>query len=218
MGWRMRFLLALCALLLLPSAANAEWFEASSAHFVVYANDSEKDVREFSDQLERYHEAMAIVTGMEEQAPPSPSNRVTVYMVRASEVQRMAGSQLIGGFYMPRAGGSVAFVPRVEVKTGAQDWPMIALLHEYAHHFLLSGSRFPSPRWYGEGGAEFFASVEFERDGHLGIGRPAYHRGGELKFANNVTVTELVDAEAYEKKSRNQGFDAFYGKSWLLYH
>ncbi|KRA79385.1 hypothetical protein [Altererythrobacter sp. Root672] len=215
----MRILLALCALALLPSAAHAEWLEASSAHFVVYADDTERDVRKFSEQLERYHAAMEIVTGLESQIP-SPSNRVTVFVVKnPRQVQRLAGTNNrdVYGFYVPRAGGSVAFVPRVEVKSGQPDFSMIALLHEYAHHFLLSNSRFPSPRWFGEGGAEFFASAEFTAAGGVSVGMPANHRGWELALARNIKVAELVDPEAYEKKSRGS-YDAFYGKSWLLYH
>jgi Flp pilus assembly protein TadD len=214
----MRFLLALCALLVaLPSAARAEWFESSSAHFVVYADVSERDVRAFSEQLERYHAAMELVTGLKTE-PPSPSNRVTVFMVRNQrEIQRLASSRNVGGFYIPRAGGSVAFVPRVEVRNGQPGFWMIALLHEYAHHFLLSNSGFPSPRWFAEGGAEFFASSDFGADGSIGIGMPALHRGWELAVAHNVRVAELVDPEAYEKR-RGNSYDAFYGKSWLLYH
>src|SRR5690606_27396401 len=117
-----------------------EWLEASSAHFVVYADDSEKDIRKFSEQLERYHGAMALVTGLTGERP-SPSNRVTVFVVKnPREVQRLAGSRDVYGFYIPRAGSSVAFVPRVRVKTGQPDFSMTALLHEYAHHFLISNS------------------------------------------------------------------------------
>jgi len=212
----MRFLLATLAALVLPSAAQAEWFEASSAHFVVYADDSERDIRKFAEQLERYHEAMAVITQL--QAPaPSPSNRVTVFMVRNQrQIERLIGRRNIGGFYIPRAGGSVAFVPRVEARNGQPDYPMIALLHEYAHHFLLSNSTFPSPRWFGEGGAEFFASTEFTADGGLGIGMPAMHRGWELALGRNIRVADLVDSK-YERPPNNN-YDAFYGKSWVLYH
>ena len=65
----MRFFLTILALLLLPSAAQAEWFESSSAHFVVYADDSERDIRKFSEQLERFHAAMEIITGLDVQQP-----------------------------------------------------------------------------------------------------------------------------------------------------
>ena len=104
----MRFFLAILAAVLLPSGAQAEWFESSSAHFVVYADDSERDIHKFSEQLERYHEAMAVIT-QRDLPPPSPSNRVTVYVVRnAAAVQRLMGTdqRALQGFYIPRAGGS----------------------------------------------------------------------------------------------------------------
>ena len=206
------------ALWLAPGAVQAEWLEASSAHFVVYADDSERDVRRFSEQLERFHAAMEIVTGLEGEQP-SPSNRVTVFMVRNQrQVERLAGGRNIGGFYIPRAGSSVAFVPRVDARSGQPDFPMIALLHEYAHHFLLSNSRFPSPRWFAEGGAEFFASAEFTDHGGVAIGMPAQHRGPELLLLRNIRAADLVDTEASEKRSRDNNYGAFYGKSWLLYH
>lgn len=215
----MRFLLAMLAALLLPSAVQAEWFEASSAHFVVYADDSERDIRKFAEQLERYHEAMAVITQL--QAPaPSPSNRVTVYVVRnAAAVQRLMGTdeRRIRGFYLPRAGSSVAYVPRVEVRNGQPDLSMVILLHEYAHHFLISNSVFPDPRWVAEGAAEFFAATEFLADGGVKIGMPSVNRYAELVYAKDVRAEELIDPALYESR-RGKGYDAFYGKSWLLYH
>jgi tetratricopeptide (TPR) repeat protein len=45
----------------------------------------------------------------------------------------------------------------------------------------------------------------------------AQHRAGELLYAKDVTATELLDPETYEK-NRGKTYDAFYGKSWTLYH
>ena len=215
----MRFLLAMLVALLLPSAAHADWLESSSAHFVVYADDSERDIRKFSEQLERYHEAMTVITQLDA-PPPSPSNRVTVYVVKnAAAVQRLMGTdeRALQGFYLPRAGSSVAYVPRVEVRNGQPDRSMVILLHEYAHHFLISNSVFPDPRWVSEGAAEFFAATEFLADGGVKIGMPSVYRYAELAYAHDVKVEELIDPALYEKR-RGRGYDAFYGKSWLLYH
>ncbi|MBW8753353.1 MAG: hypothetical protein JF595_04270 [Sphingomonadales bacterium] len=209
-------------MLAVPGAARAEWLQASSAHFVVYANDSERDIRKFSDQLERYNAAMAVVTNAQ-LAPPSPSNRVTVYVVGSeSELRKLYGdgSKYIGGFYLPRAGGSLAIVPRVTTGTTDLEFSMIALLHEYAHHFMISASQFPMPRWYSEGAAEFFASASFESNGRVDVGRPAMHRAAELLapgFARDVKVSELLDPPRAGAKPKS-GYDAFYGKSWLLFH
>lgn len=220
----MRLLLILAALALggLASGdARAEWMRASSPHFVVYADDSERDIRLFSDRLERYHAAMAAVTGT--QGPdPSPSNRVTVYVVdSARDVRELAGAKknsFLQGFYVPRAGGSLAIVPKIQGAAATMpEWSMIILLHEYAHHFMISASSLAMPRWVSEGGAEFFASASFEKDGSVWLGRPANHRAGELLFARDVRALDLLDPASYEKH-KGKGYDAFYGKSWLLYH
>lgn len=217
---RLSFWLALIALV--PGTAKAEWLQASSEHFVVYANDSQADIRRISDQLERYHAAIASVVSVQ-LAPPSPSNRVTVYVVSGeAEVRKLygEGSKYIGGFYLPRAGGSLAIVPRVMTGSGAPEFSMVALLHEYAHHYMISTSSFPMQRWYSEGGAEFFASAGFRSDGGVDIGKPAMHRAAELLvpgFARDVKVADLLDPPAASEKPR-AGYDAFYGKSWLLFH
>lgn len=214
---------ALCALpaallALAATPAAAEWHEASSEHFVIYADDRPADIKTFAANLERYHSAMARVTGREAETP-SPSNRVVIYVVGGERVMRsLSGDRRIGGFYMPRAGGSRAFVQDIRnQKSGYPDLSTIILLHEYAHHFLMSSSRFAAPRWFNEGAAEFYAAATFEPDGSVWIGRPALHRAGDLAFADPVHVRELLDPARYEQK-RVKGRDAFYGKSWLLYH
>jgi hypothetical protein len=162
---------------------------------------------------------MAKVTGLD-LPDPSPSNRLTVFVVSSnSKVQQLYGDggRYVGGFYVPRAGDSIAIVPQVRAKSGQQGYSMIALLHEYAHHFLISNSNLPTPRWLNEGAAEFFASAEFPANGGIRIGMPAYQRAGELFYAKDVSAEKLLAPNSYDNGVRN-GFDSFYGKSWLLYH
>lgn len=220
MLFRILSLLALAAsAVLITSPAKADWYEASSDHFVIYADDSEKDIRRYAENLELYHSAMEFITGRDI-ATPSPSNRVVIFVVGSSrEIRRIAGgnNRNIAGFYIPRAGASRAFVQDIRNKNGYPDFSTIILLHEYAHHFLISSSRFAMPRWMSEGAAEFFASAGFNRDGGILVGRPAVHRGGELAFANDVPIRQLLDYELYQERKGRRN-DAFYGRSWLLYH
>lgn len=209
---------------LLSAPARAEWFEVSSTHFVIYGNGSERSMRKFADQLERYHDAVGLLTGRQEIAP-SPSNRVTIYLVRdGDKVRDLLGggkaTRNIGGFYIPRAGRPIAVVPRI---TGDADDvfdpSMATLLHEYAHHLLISASAFALPRWANEGAAEFFASASFDDDGAVQVGKPNSRRALELAYAPDVTATDLLDPASYEKKrGKSTAYDAFYGKSWALYH
>lgn len=214
----MRVAVFLLLLLFAAGPAQAAWLEASSEHFVVYADDSKKDIRRFSDQLEHYHAAMAMLTG-KGYAKPSPSNRVTVYVVSSRrKVHDLygEGGKDVGGFYVPRAGDSLAIVPRIRVSSGKTTYSMTVLLHEYAHHFLASTSGSEIPLWLSEGAAEFFASASFEKDGTVGLGRPARHRANGL-YGKDVKVEELLDPKLYEK-NRGKNYDAYYGKSWLLFH
>lgn len=137
---------------------------------------------------------MAFVLGTKV-AKPSPSNRVTVYVVKNTrEVRELHGgdNKFVGGFYVPRAGGSLAIVRAVQSGSGPVMWSMIVLLHEYAHHFLISSNVSAMPRWLIEGSAEFFAFAKFEADGGLWLGRPANHRAGELLYAQDVKAADLL--------------------------
>lgn len=197
-----RLFCALAIALATPGAAHAAWLEASSDHFVIYADDSEKDVRRFSDQLERYHAAMAFVTGIGQEVP-SPSNRVTVFVVKTgSEVRRLMGgdNKFVAGFYKSSAGRSIAVVSNITPGGAKLDFSMTKLLHEYAHHFLLSTSGFPQPRWLSEGSAEFYSSASFFADGSVGLGQPAHHRAGELSYSLKVTAEDLLDPDDYAKR------------------
>ncbi len=216
----LRALLVLLASIWLSTPAHAEWHESSSAHFVIYANQSPGEIRKFSDRLERYHNAVSVKLGQPLDKKVSPSNRVTVYVVGdISRIQKLIGGNArnIAGFYIPRAGASVAFVPEVDVAGKVADFSEIILLHEYAHHLMLSVSERDYPLWYTEGLAEFFASAAFEKDGAVSLGRPAQHRAGEIAYADDVPLERMLDTKLYIEKRQKSG-DNFYGRSWLLFH
>ncbi|MGL5838835.1 MAG: hypothetical protein ACRCY3_10085 [Sphingorhabdus sp.] len=200
-------------------SVRADWHEASSDHFLVIADQNERDVREFTERLERFHSAMLFVLGRED-AKPSPSNRVTIYVVRSgSQVRKLAGdkSGFIQGFYQARAGGSLAFTSRVESQGKDVTQSEQVLLHEYAHHIMHGTSEWATPRWLSEGFAEFFSTARFEKDGGVSLGLPAHHRAAELFYAKNVPIEALLDAKEYNK-IKTKTYDEFYGRSWLLYH
>lgn len=213
-GWLC--LLLLWPTLFWPTAARAAWLEATSAHFVVYADDNEQNLRRFAERLERYHAAMELVT--RRKTPPlSPSNRVTVYVVGSeADVQYLARSDDAGlnGFYMPRAGASLAVVPPQNDRGEQTGRSLSALLHEYAHHFSISTTSVPPPLWFAEGSAEFFASATFKSSGEVRLGEHAESRARELKRASQITARDVLDSG--DRLAGN--YLGFYAKSWLLYH
>ena len=201
--------------------ALAAWHEASSDHFVIYADDRPANVQRYAENLERYHAAMAFLLGREIDKP-SPSNRVVIYAVGSQrDIRDLANSRSrrIAGFYIPRAGASRAFVQDLANDSNGEypSFSTIVLLHEYAHHFLMSSSGFAMPRWLNEGAAEFFAATSFGKDGSVKMGRAARHRVGELMFGDTLTVRDLL-AAGPRREGAGRGDNSFYGYSWLLYH
>lgn len=207
-------------LLLLTSTARAAWLEASSDHFVIYGDQPEKTLAGFAERLELYHAAMSHVLGREQERP-SPSNRLTVFVVPTrGRVRELAGGNIqnLAGVYRPRAGSAIAVVPKL--KQGASDYELdgeTILFHEYAHHLMYSLTPRTYPRWFVEGFAEFFAGVTFKSDGSVGFGVPPMHRAAELAYAPEVPIRRLLDFDG-GVRDRKQGFDSFYGQSWLLFH
>jgi hypothetical protein len=127
-------------LILLAPTSNAAWLEASTDHFVIYVDEQEKALAGFAERLELFDAAMAQVF----QTPhprSSPSNRVKIFVVsNAAQVRQIneAGKYVVG-LYKPRAGSTVAFVPRLT--SGSSQYEMSArtvLYHEYALHFMSS--------------------------------------------------------------------------------
>jgi hypothetical protein len=156
----------LALLLCLPGAVHAEWREASSRHFLVYSEGKEDTVRDFATKLERFDKAMRVRLGLGDE-DLGPANRLTVYVVNdINQVRRLgrfgSGSD-IAGFYVGRAGRSVAVTPRLAGGGDMNDIdPATILLHEYSHHLMMQNATAAYPAWFREGFAEFNSTVRFE--------------------------------------------------------
>ena len=181
-----RIALGIIALILVAATARAEWLEASSDHFVIYGDQNEESTRRFAEKLESFHAAMARLFG-KQQTKPGPSNRVTIFVVsNASKVREVTGTKnrFMAGIYIPRAGGSVALIPRLRHSSASEMTGEKVLYHEYAHHFMIASLTSRAyPRWFTEGFAEFFGNVIFREDGTVLLGAPAQTRAAELVYA-----------------------------------
>lgn len=218
----MRFLTLVLTIvfILLPDSAYAKWKEARSDHFIVYADQSETKILAFTDRLERYHNAMRSLYGGKER-PLSDANKVTIFVVKDTDkVALLAGNSKsnIAGFYIPRAGGPVAFVPEIErLSSGSITFGEQVLYHEYAHHFQNTNLGTALPLWFTEGFAEFFSSSRFNEDGSVDLGLPNQHRGAELTLVGSLPLDIMLDGETlsdFEGSSRA----SLYGRAWLLFH
>lgn len=211
-------IVALALALLAPAAAHADWYEASSEHFVVYADDRPEAITRFADELEKFDKAMRVFYAKARPAATGPANRVAVFVLSGSTtVAKLTGDKFTRGFYIPRAGGNVAFVPRVSGKSETYELSGAAVLrHEYAHHFMYTSFPAVFPIWFSEGFAEFWSTVKFERDGSAVVGISPAHRGWGLMSGNPLPVDQLITLT--NRKLNMAQREAIYGRGWLLTH
>lgn len=207
----------LLAALVAPASARADWYEASTDHFVVYSEQPPARVQQFAAKLERFDSAMRWL-GKHKDEPIGKANRLTVYFVDDTGDVEKLSTRNAAGFYIPRAGGSLAIVPRRAGAGDADDLSAQAiLLHEYAHHLMWSfspGAVYPA--WYIEGYAETLATVKFYDDGGVDLGRPPQYRGYGLMSGNALPIEKLLIADTL--KLDDQQRDGLYGRGWLLSH
>jgi hypothetical protein len=210
------WLIALCSLIAAP--AGAAWHQASSAHFLIYADERPEKLRDFAVRLERFDQAVRALRNMQD-LPPSYGNRVTNFVLKDGKAVRELAQDktgFIAGFYRPSAGGSVAFVPRrLEGADSDEDVDRV-FLHEYAHHLMMQELATPYPEWLIEGFAEFMSSARFEKNGAVGLGLPAKHRAYGLLQGPSLPLETLLSGK-YEKITVGER-ESIYGRGWLMSH
>lgn len=200
------------------SPVAAEWQRASSAHFVIYADESPEKLRAFAEKLERFDKGVRIARAMKD-PPIGDGGRLTVLVVPGVfDVERLrpgAGAR-VAGFYTPRYWGSVAVVPRQLSRNATSD-PETIFFHEYAHHLMFSDMATPMPAWLVEGFAEFMSTADINPDGSVGLGGGAVHRAYTLgKPARSaVPLSVLLSGERLRTPAE---VSALYARGWLLAH
>jgi Flp pilus assembly protein TadD len=216
----MRAFLAFLAVALMATPASAAWHLAKSRHFIIYSNQRPAELAAFAQKLERFDAAVRSVRAMDD-PPVGDGNRLTVFALNdETAVQKLMRdrSGMVYGYYLGRASGPIAVVPR---KTGAINSDELraetVFLHEYAHHLMYQVLDRPYPRWVVEGFAEFFSTAIFTPDGAVRFGAPANHRAHGVYDRNNRMEIRTVLGDSFEELDGAR-FEWFYARSWLMVH
>jgi tetratricopeptide (TPR) repeat protein len=200
---------------------DAAWHKASSAHFVVYADESPAKLHEFATRLEKFDKAVRYIRQMRDH-PVGDGNRLQVFIVPTVQDVRKLGNRTSGlspnfiGFYRGRAEGSIAVVPD-KLESGMNDDDrFLIFFHEYAHHLMFQDLNVAIPLWYSEGFAEFMSTASIGKDGSVSLGRQAIHRARDVDDSRTLPLERIFSGK-HEKLSEDE-WGALYARSWLLTH
>ncbi|MGN6817427.1 MAG: hypothetical protein ACTHJR_02015 [Sphingomonas sp.] len=199
---------------MLPTAASAAWYQASSQHFVVYSNDSPERVKAYTEKLERFDKAVSVWHGVKE-VKRGPAARVTIFVVDSvADVQKLYGNSGVAGFYISRGSGPVAFMPR---SGGNGELSSQAILfHEYTHHWMFSNwADAAFPYWFVEGFAELHATALIQPNGNVVFGAQPTYRRWSVGQSGWMPAPDLLRAKPSDKLD-GRSRDAVYGRGWLL--
>jgi hypothetical protein len=206
----------LVTILLAPAAsAQSAWREARSPHFVIYSQGSERELVEASRQMEATHWLLSILTEADTRRSSEnglPIVPVQVYLLRNIEAVQstLHRSDNVAGIYYARLEGPTIIAPRNE-----GDFSMIALRHEYAHHFMLQYMPGSYPRWYVEGFAEVMGSSAINQQNVIAFGTPPEGRAYELR---ELPWTPIPRMFARPTSDNPRLGTASYGQYWLATH
>lgn len=198
--------------------ARAEWQEARSNHFIIYADEPRDELSRYVERLERFDLAVRTVRKMNDPVL-SDANRVRIFVLpNEAYIERLCGCRNVVGFYLTRASGSVAFVPRKAGLTNDQ-YDMDAdsvFFHEYSHHLQMQGADVGLPGWAREGFAEFFARTQLRDDGSIVIGVMPAYRGYSLMDNNSLSIRDMLSGKTtFDSYAEYEGV---YSRGWALTH
>lgn len=222
------FFAAIAALTISLPAQAQSWWEAETDHFRVVSQGQRDEAVELAVDLERFDEAMRYLQNIPaDQGDIPASTKLTVFRFGTDEnIASMQGSRGSGvaGFFIPRAGRSVAFVPRRAARTRGsigvrreEGLPIqVVLFHEYAHYFMFQHRPAAYPMWYSEGFAEVYGTMQLTDEGFI-FGAPATHRAAILYMLDDYSVRRLLDPPAREDMDGEDGAQ-IYAMGWMLSH
>jgi tetratricopeptide (TPR) repeat protein len=206
--------LAITVILAGAMPAHAEWREAKSENFTVIGDMPASELRDRTEQLEQYHGMLRYLLDAKRTIP------VTIYLVSGlGAVQDALGNDGAGvaGFYSVSAQRAFSVAPE-RFNVSIEDFnARIVLLHEYAHHMLLSNVEMFMPGWAQEGLAEMFATAKFENDGSVVIGDKNDSRGGAMFGMSRWNVRRMLESDLNPPKDSEENIEK-YSRGWALSH
>ncbi|MBN8846307.1 MAG: hypothetical protein J0H88_23975 [Sphingomonadales bacterium] len=212
-------LLAGIASIAIAVPADAKWLRADTDSFIIYSEGNEKSLRAFAENLQRFDTTLRLVFKVE---TPGEESKLPIYLVPSSDdvAELATGSRKapIGGFYRQDGDGAFAMSHRQNdgMATGTSASQQV-LFHEYSHHFMKRHLRAAFPGWFIEGFAEYYSTVDFDKQGRAQIGQPVYRRAYGLIMMPKIPV-ERVLLEPPGAIQNGAQKDVYYGRAWILTH
>ena len=200
----------LCTLFI--STAHAEfntWTEYTSPHFRLYSDLDKSQVESALLDFEVFRATLIELLNLDNK----DFNAVDIYVFKSqNDYAKIQPNRKVAGFFLDTVRGPIMVV-------GPGDFSKLnlsTLYHEYLHYLVRVNSSFRYPRWFDEGMAELYSSLEYDEN-FVVIGKMAERAAG--KFANSglLDLKTLLTQTHISSASSNTA-RKFYSTAWLFVH
>lgn len=214
----LRPLFAAVALWAASTPALAEWQSAKTRHFIIYADESPAELRDYALRLEQFDQAVRSARNMAD-PPLTDTGRLTIYVFKdvAAFSRLLETSEGIFGLYGTRDSGAYAFVAKAKPHGPGEIDSDIVFFHEYAHHLMLQDSSSYYPPWLVEGFAEFLSTAVIDSNGKVTLGSAANHRSAGVYAPDHDLPVSALVGDSYRSLNGWQ-WELLYSRGWLLTH
>jgi uncharacterized protein DUF1570 len=189
-----------------PSKGGPPWIELTSKHFVVWTDASIEDGRKLIRMMENLRQ---ILFGVSVFNPTSDAKAIVIAMRSQREVDPYVRRDILAMAWPPEF---PLYQPAILLSVDGLDYDRRIVTHELTH--VISYGALPvHPRWFGEGLASYFETLQLDEDGSFELGAPftswlrlLRQPGGGASVATLFACTESRCGDA-----------PFYATSWALF-
>lgn len=193
----------------IPPSRLAGWHAAEARGTRLIGDLAPEEMRSLAGDLVRFDAIFSKLAGWPEAISTTP---LSIYLFRSREIAESFGlGRGVAGWALDTLDES--FIT-VHISSG-QDEDRITLFHEYTHVLLGRNQRAPLPRWYNEGLATYFSTVN-ERGGAVIVGAPPGSLAARAASGGALPLDRLFAASTAEM--RFEEIADFYATSWALSH
>jgi hypothetical protein len=192
----------------LPSRGGPAWTELSSEHFTLWTDAPLDVARELMRQME---DLRKVVVGTAFRSVGGPGKSLVIALRDPDEVHGYLREQFAAIASPPEGNAIHQGLILLPAESKRYDTG-ITTAHELTHviSYALIHSQ---PRWFSEGLAQFFQTVEIDRaHGTVDLGRSLAERGGPLRVHHLVPLPVM-----FACKSLACADQGFYATAWALF-
>lgn len=191
-------------------AAQADlsrWTEYKSQNFNLYSDLDKKDVEKALMDFEVFRAAIFEVLNLDKTKAYLPVDIHAFKSQKDYALIKPKGN--IAGYFQSTPRGPVMVIGPGNLRK----LDLSTLYHEYIHYLVRGNSSFKYPRWFNEGTAELYSSIDYDDDSVVigkvaGLAPSKTSRLMSLKRLLTKTDINLSGNDAYQ----------YYSSAWLLVH